>query len=292
MVLVLGALVLALLVAHGTSFPEAGHPEPAPQPAPDVGSCLVRIDAGSVEVVPCQQPHDMETTKTWGALDTVPKDVAATCREAATSYLGQVVTQTPDDVDGWLPDRPHYTGFEIGADRSGAVGGRAWEICVVAPWHSGKYTGSVRHLADLAVRPAAFGVCGTAGSTILVPCDRPHGWEQLGTATIDLAGSGGQIYVTPIVSTLDQRCRTLAAALIGVDDPTYSNQLQIIVDVKITYRVPASKSPAATTGGAGTSGAGSSTVADTALVTCEVQDPAGDLVDSLMGRGNEPLPIK
>lgn len=349
LVVLVAALVLVFLVARGASFPISGHPLAAwPQP-PAVGTCQVLDQEGALQTVPCDRTHSMEVTRTWKATETRPDDLAEVCGDAAGDYLGRVGAQ-PSEVDGWLPDPPHYSAYQWGAPAVDTVGERAWVVCVIAPWRPGDYTGSVHDLSSLEVRPAAFGMCGRPDDPSLIPCDQPHGWEQLGTTTVDLSGTADDAGVAQAAATQTGACQRLAASLIGVADPTYEHRLRIVVDGQLGYlvsvaepggpvTVPTGTSTAASST-AGTNGAMSTTspqesgpvspppssVSQTpspgdrvtsgpagtpgtlsvpqsaitgvgkgravAQLSCQVLDPREDLVGSLMGWGDRPLPVK
>jgi hypothetical protein len=314
------ALVMAFLVARGASFPVAGHPVAGWPPPPVVGSCRV-LDGDALDAVPCGEQHDLEITRTWQAFDTVPKDLATICQDAAVDYLG--AAGRPTGVQGWALDPPQYSAYQWTAPPSETVGGRGWAACVITPWRSGQYTGSIRDLASPADRPAAFGVCGFPDQPILVRCDQPHGWERLGTLSVDLASSGDSAGMARAVTAHQASCRSLAVALIGVADPTYGNRLQIVVDAQAGYALSiggrsgasgpptgAATTPAtagtAITGTAPTSAGSTASPSGTdsgptstgqrarpvALLSCQVLDTRGQLVGSLMGWGDRSLPTK
>lgn len=283
-VILAGALLLAFLVARGASFPVAGQPVVDwPQP-PAVGTCQ-ELDGSALRTVPCDQPHGMEVTKVWQAVDALPKDMIAACVAAADTYLGAV--SNPAVVDGWHPDAPYYSAYQWGAPPTDVVGGRGWTVCLIAPWRPAEYTGSVRSLGSLSDRPAAYGECGLSDQPTLVPCDQPHNWEQLGQATQDLASAGDDQAAAKAAAERLASCDRLAAALIGVVDPTYGDRLQIRVDAtlgstvtigdQITYGfdTPSSTPVPANTPGSSpaTSTAPSSTVPPTAASSTSDSGP-------------------
>jgi hypothetical protein len=311
------ALVMAFLVARGASFPLAGQPVAAWPPPPVVGGCQV-LDGAALDAVPCADPHDLEITRAWQAYETLPKDLASLCGQAAVDYLGGA--GDPTAVQGWALDLPQYSAYQWTAPPTETVGGRGWTACVISPWRSGQYTGSVRNLRSPADRPAAFGVCGFPDQPILVRCDQPHAWERLGSLSVDLASAGDSAGMAKAATAHQASCRSLAVALIGVADPTYGNRLQIVVEAQPGYSIdigerpgvtappstaPPSTAPPSTTPGSPAAGATSSTTASdsghtptgqrarpVAILSCQVLDARGQLVGSLLGWGSRPLPLK
>ncbi len=155
----------------------------------------------------------------------------------------------------WQPDFS-VRGQLIGANVLQRAAGRDWSACIVRPDNLGIYLGSVHDALDTGTSPSAYGDCSPdTNLSILsvVSCSDPHTTERLGTALVP-AGSIS-------AAALSASCRAFAGRMLRTNDPTRGGVLDVVV---------------------GTDD----------LTTCAVVlKGSGQLVGSLIGIGDRPLPL-
>ncbi len=305
-------IVFALAVAVALSAPglfglgQQGRAsaEPLPLPPP-VGSCVVVTGAGynaGVTMVSCQEPHSGEITKTWTAGEDPTASGAAEANEYSYRSGGGVsrfvyfqcygwnteyVGSERGSIGGlWASAPPSYSGEMIYAPPGQRAGKLFWSACLVRPLSSSShptYVGTIRGAGQDSSkpRPGEFGSCLTRsafGATEFIygSCADPHLIEPM---AVD---AGARLNVADPVQQADAlaQCSALVAKRTGSVDPTYGGQLRIAVDALRLRTL---------------------TMAETAQVTpddpadpaeCLVQlTGAGTLVGSIVGLGNNPLPI-
>lgn len=195
-------LVLAagLLIAAPRLMPQqvAGTAEsdwPAP---PAVGACLVMPERGTLEIVPCDRPHDAEVTRNWAAtdpaLDASPSSwTDSACADAAAGYVGRMGTDFDDHAgpgdSQWRPVGPAYHAFQLLAPEAERIGSRGWRACIVRPTMPARYLGTVRDAAsddlDQSAVPEAYRTCLDVRGTVQ-NCTIPHPTEVLALGTVIL----------------------------------------------------------------------------------------------------------
>lgn len=330
-VVLAAALVLAFLVARGASFPQAGRPLAAwPQP-PAVGTCQ-ELDSGALHTVPCSESHGIEVTKTWQAIDTLPSDLVDACFTAADDYLGLAAAPKPVDgwqpdaphysayqwsappADvvggrGWTacliaPWRPsEYTGsvrdLASPADRPAAYGQcgytdgptlvacdqpHDWEQLGQTTVDLGQ-TAALGGVADAAAaheascRKLAASLIGVAdptyGDRLQIVVDGQQGYsitisDQSAGATV--TWGSGDIVVPPVIvtATTAPTAATTAPTTATPSGPSTSGRAPTTTPTDQTHLGPH----------------------PVAILTCQAIDAKEQLLGSLMGLGNRPLPVK
>lgn len=284
---VAGVLALVLAVAAVVFVPRflnpgvAGVATVAPMPTPPaVGSC-VNTMRRSMSVVDCTQLHEGEVTATWIAEDPdrVREATDDSCAAHARDYLGQVVPQL---MENWtLAVLTWETGVTRAPRAQRAEDYYGWNACVVRAPERGRYTGSIRNLADVTTRPAVFGSC-QSYSVGLVPCTDLHDGERLadasGTWIDEQPGRPAGSRLESIEASLSGGCTAVAEAMTGAADPTYDGRLRIIVWVQELGQVPYPDDE--------------TRYATDYLASCEVSAVDGELTGSVVGVGDAELPMR
>ncbi len=271
---------IAVLAASAMFKPDvAGEASAAGFPAPPpVGSC---VDLGAditMSVVDCTGAHDGEISVAVSALDPqgAGKATPGRCEQAVRGYLGGDLTHA---FGGLSLDLIHAGTVVVGAPPRDRIGKYGWSVCVLTA-HGTRYVGTVDSLPDPAQIPPALGACRL--DTTPTSCDEPHDAQQL-------ASAGGLLWGTPfasgdageralaIQSSLQTDCTQVAASLTGAADPTYAGGLSIDVDVSFSSEVliPSFQK-------------GKDVAYD---ARCVVTSTGRPLVHSVLGLGDDPLPL-
>jgi len=252
-----GIIVLILVVVTATVAPTIGGRRVAgsavakvfPEP-PGFGDCAVAPLPGSPE---SGRPTEFVATDiTWGPCtggiageivglrgrdtleDAQGGPTRGWCFRQAAEFAGldtagsQATVRGAPNIEGisWAPT----VGFDArrvvpGDDERRA--GQTWVACLVVPIAPVTYHGTVGRGFESGMIPDEFGLCwdGTDldRDVALIGCDRPHPAELLAT---------GRVYDRSAVATADitQSCRQMAAAIMGVGDPTAGGELVTVID--------------------------------------------------------------
>ena len=202
---VIATVAAAVVVAAGVVALATGGDDAAPVPAPQPGSVAApeRGDCWAVPSrlatdpdhwsddspqVPCSEPHTTETVLSY-PLDEPTREAAEEyvdrCGEAVRNYLG--VDQASWIGWGWMTVLPSREQIEDGASwlRCDAVFPTTFDFGPARV-----LTSTVLAVAD--ERPEEFWVCLDQPVDVLqqplVPCDRPHAYEETGTLAV-IAGA-------------------------------------------------------------------------------------------------------
>lgn len=229
--LVTGIAVVAVLVAVGAVALTTGRddeaPEPAPVPgsvsAPERGTCwAVPTDVVPEDYwyddspqVPCTEEHTSETVLSYPLDEATPEaaeEYVDRCGEAVRNYLG--VDQASWIGWGWINVLPSEEQIDDGAAwlRCDAVFPTRWDFSPLRV-----LTSPVLAAADQ--RAADFWTCLDQPPAVddqpLVPCNRPHLYEQTGTLAVI---SGPQDYPSKAERDREEaQCRrAVPARLAGV----------------------------------------------------------------------------
>ncbi len=295
----LAAVLLAAVVVAPLIGPDAaGFATTAALPTPPTpGSCLVSSPDGLREV-PCGDPHTAEVTAAWPAWDpsVAGVDVSVVrshCWTLGQRYLAEFGLNRETPTDAPQPQGPDWSPvpLTIRTDllwgptrRTDPIG---WQACVVVPQAAGgpntavgQYDGRIVELISMSRRAPALRSCYSGRGSVLptVPCVRPHRGEVLAAATAPLtaaAPKGG----TPGDPSRLAQCRTLAAKLIGVADPTFGGRLRVTVNSKVVSL--------------GLTERGGQLVSQQSVaLQCAVEAPGSRaLTSSVIGLAGAPLPL-
>lgn len=241
-----GFVLLAIAIAamatvpHAVGRPFAGHPEIGPIPNPPTqGSCLppftteAELDAlPTPDTVSCDQPHGAEITLViqldtvaypdppWptSGTDGVLAEPIETCKTQNARFTG---------ASGVSPDQrvaPRYRSKVTVPSRIQWLAGQRWYACSVLPDVPlpVSYVGSAAE-SMFATPPAPFATCAIAPHERAVPCDRPHGAEQITSAY-----TGPTQSWPPLPPNTADSCRQLAKQIIGTSDPEFGGLIEVI----------------------------------------------------------------
>lgn len=215
---------------------------PAPPP---IGSCVGVPDGDEAAVVPCAEPHLQEVTRTVAATDprrdTISQHWDAYCSDPSAAYVGVGAAAPSPPVDTsavvWSLPPPQYAYGLLHAPSTVLARDVGWLACTVRPQGRVAYTGSVRGVGTTPDRPSAFATCGSGTAAPFgfsgVNCVDPHDWQILGqwsgpsgwavSPDGELVPSGEG----PDPAALREACRTDAATILDVADPTYGGVLRV-----------------------------------------------------------------
>lgn len=280
---------------------------------PLVGSCVGVPDGDETAVVPCDEPHLQEVTRTVAATDprrdTVSRHWDSFCGDPSSRYVGVRVAPAPPPTDAsaiaWRLPAPQYAYGLLREQRAGLASGIGWIACTVRPQGWATYTGSVRGVGVTPDRPSAFATCGSGTEAPFgfsgVSCVDPHDWQVVGewpgpsgwavSADGELIPSGEG----PDSTVLQDGCRDFAATILGAADPTYGGVLR--VDVPESFGdalVPPPEAPPAGSP-AGEPGPGrEQALVPGAIYRCLVTpaDAAMQLADGMERWGDRPPPLR
>ncbi len=292
----IAALAAPRLLAPGVVGEGSAAPLPPP---PAIGSCLA-IGADGPGVVPCDQPHWAEVYQTWPpdlftdrwassgdgavprAVDTdhsggTPPAGGSLCMSLIGDYLGAAPT-SKDAL--WARASMLVVAQYITAPADQGVGGHRWSACVVTAPDGEAYVGTM-HNGGVPGNPAPakFQSCVVSGSGTgvgIVSCDHAHRIEILGWLQVSDQMVADGTLVLPPPAQIQQSCVDLARSVTGADDPTYGGQLRISAR-PLTWVATDPPLP------------GSSAVAVPDCFGELVGE--GELVGTVMGLGDAPLPV-
>ena len=295
-VLVLAA-VLALVVraVMAPGIPGSAVAVPIPLP-PAVGSCVVQ-DGSEFTVVPCDTPHTGEIAMSWAAGEPARPPTTAravwadfsmtralpgtdadlTCRDWTENYLGWTAYLAQHRGELWLRPRPLAVGTLIAAPPGQGLPDRHWTACL-ARTADPLYTGTMRDAAGdyEQSRPDAVSVClTTTHARVVFPeCTKAHTVELLGSVPLTQQMMVDRTAAVELTrDQIRQQCESFAATVMGSSDPTHGGQLAVLTE-PVWWQ---SGQPAATTW----------------FPDCLVKLVGqGELVGSLVGLGDGPLPIQ
>lgn len=288
MLLLLLALVAAIALPVLAGKPVDGAPVAAViDPPPAVGSCVGGItsaDPGAAgratpslpvatvvkcsgevtgEIISVTAQRSAPVASTLGEYD----QANPSCRSQVEKYLGTTATTVIAGVQWNLNIDVDVT--TVGPDAHDRAAGRTWSACVLSAADQ-IYPATPLHLSwQSGTLPDAFGLCWAENLVqhgVPTNCTSPHRTQQIGYGFVTQASDTG----TGIVSSASPDdvaagCRTLAATVLKVADPTRGGALTVkVVD--------------------DTSGA--------PFVQCAVAVVGtARLTGSLIGIGNRPLPL-
>lgn len=289
MLLLLLALVTAIAVPLLAGKPVAGAPVAAAIHAPPaVGSCVGDIsypdpgsvDRTSVQTLPVATVVKCSGEVTGEIISVTPRQstpVVSTlgeydqanpsCRSQVEKYLGTTATTVIAGVQ-WNLDIDVEV-VTVGPDAHDRAAGRSWSACVLSAANQ-IYPATPLHLSwQSGTLPDAFGLCWAENLVqhgVPTNCTSPHRTQQIGDGFVAQASdSGTGIVSSASADDVAAGCRTLAATVLKVSDPTRGGELTVkVVD--------------------DTSGA--------PYVQCAVAVVGSRrLTGSLIGIGNQPLPL-
>ncbi len=314
---VAGLFVLLLAAVATVVVPSAldpgtvGRPQAVALPLPPaIGSCVVlgtpsRVDRklpSSVRLVSCDEPHSGEIAMTWPA-GHIPSAKPAAAARGMTFHLTRSLTAAAadarcdgwisdyvgwtryveaHDADLWIPNPPLVVGRLLTAPAGYGLPDRHWTACVVQT-PAQLYVGTVRGAADEYERgrPDAVSVCLSAShAKVAFPeCTQGHTAELLARASltqdmmvnrsVEVTLSGDQIY---------ELCFALAVVMTGAADPTYGGRLSIVTES--VWQLSARANQLAVPAG---------WLVPDCVVTL---NGSGELVGSVVGLGDRPLPVR
>ncbi len=303
LVLVLGlmvALIVPRVLDPGIDGVAVRAPLPLPPPA---GSCLVLPTPLSQEsmqipfelpdysLVDCGEFHDLEVASSWVS------DAPFEWENFNDDYPCSAETGLLYDSANELVPKPWWSAIVnanvmlVQAPATQRLADTGWMACIVTPFPFGKARGSVWDLPDIRFRPADFGNCATAGMQI--SCTDPHSTEYLAWA-FGQQPDDSTVVVTnypalPVESILRESCQTLAADLLKHDDPTFGGRVQIVLEYETIPDQEVWVEPDPDTHWQ------NSEMVPGTITNASCQLLVTDnhwLTDSLVGIGNQPLPIR
>lgn len=304
--MIIGALLGGLVLSVGARVGVPGTAARAALPdLPPAGSC-VRLYAPSQRLVPCTDPHDAEVTASWRAGVGTAQDRGSTCGTATAAYLGR----TPDAASWHPPPVPQIIRVIAGPDRR-VLPTWSWQACVVVPQlpngagagFSGRLAGSAAGPAPAELRscfqilepsgdPATQSSGPRPADTRAVPCRTVHDGEVLAVRRVQVAGPPTISFDSDQLDADPDRaaeCTRQAAAAAGAADPTYGGRLRIQVRVSIAGT---RSGPARVPGQESGSARYQVVIFTDYHQSCSLEAVQGRLIDTLVGVGDDPLPLR
>ena len=279
----IGALILLVAAVTVIAVPGllrpgvAGTAFPAPiPPPPSPASCVVLRAGGTVVPADCALAHDGEVVAVWRASDAAIAGVTAeTCAQLGSL---SVVPRYTQDVAGWQASPVASVSLVVRAPAALQDTANDWAACVVTAGGP-QFSGSLTEVFGLDAVPDVFRRC-SAGPRPSA-CALPHHAERIagtdGSLTDDYTGGSPDGRVFKVQLSLQQSCEAVAATVTGVRDPTYGGRLavEVVVDSTDSYKDPTSWYGTSFRYQAG----------------CVLRTTAGLLTASLVGLGDDPLPV-
>lgn len=204
------------------------------RPAPQVDDVL---DYPTATTGPCPGPDGgpvVGEVVSVDATDPPPARISATdylsglsqCPIDAIGYTGSIAPVV--DVGGgvsvvWAA-QPEFRYTRVGPDRAQRAQGQHWSACLIGADDGSPYRGRLRDVLTAGTLPPPFGSCLAApdpATAELVPCDRPHAAELIGTARL------GPRPVTR--DQLQRACVAFAGRSLRTADPTRGGAIGIRV---------------------------------------------------------------
>ena len=286
-------LVVPVLLTHGSAGSASADPRWI---APDVAACLTIADGGgSIEQVPCVDPHNAEVTTSWplghGPGDPNPKAgypyglvlMPDDCDDDATVYTGESLSA---DRPLWSPLPPLVTARMVWGPDGGPL---HWTACVLGDPGGSTYTGTLRNAnVDFSQpRPAPFTTCLALGELALrqlryVACDQPHRIEMLGYFnTSPEMVARGTVEATVTQDQIAGECDVLTSHVMNTSDLGRLADLRVRSEALWRRSAVGGGSPGSTADQAGL-----------IIPDCFVEYIGdGVLTGSVVGLGSRPLPV-
>ncbi len=260
---------------------------------PRVGDCLrapfaltaavagspPEISVTSVDLGPCEGEVSGEVVAFWetsaAAAQAPSSRFGGPCYRQAAEYAGLQSNGRSTDLPGapaggpvrWKPTIG-FNPFLVVPGEIEQRAGRSWVACLVLPVGGVAYSGTLRDAFSQGL-PAQFGLCFNSANFDVLPslllCDQPHVAELLATGWIR---DRSQVSLPEV----QDACREVAGRLIGADDPTRGEALEIVTDRLTAQSVDRSDGPLTIGCFATTRG-------------------ASELSGSVIGLGERPVPI-
>lgn len=306
MAVIIGALLGGLVLSVGVRVGTPGTAVRAPLPSlPAVGACI-RLYAPVQRQVSCTDPHDGEVTASWRSGVGAAQDRGSQCGAATAAYLGPA-----PDPTGWHPPPIRQFIRVIAGPDHRVLPNWSWQACLAVPeLPGGPGSGFTGRLAGSASTPgpaelrSCFQIPEPGGdptapasgprpaSTRAVPCRSAHDGEVLAVRRVRVAGAPTISFDTDQLDTDPGRgaeCTRQAAAATGAADPSFGGRLRVQVRVSIA----GTRSGPARVAGQESGGARYQVVIFTDYSqTCSLEAVTGRLVDTLVGVGDDPLPLR
>ncbi len=293
----LAALTIRAVMAPGLAGSATAAPMPLP---PAVGSCVV-LDGASVSVVQCAEPHSGEVVMSWSAgvdpadavapeadsrvtfsvVRSLPSGSDRGCAGWTQQYTGWTRYLAEHRNDLWFPPEPLAVGRMLAAPAGAGLPDRHWVACV-ALTADPLYIGTIRGVAQdyEADRPDAVAVCVTTqhAKVAFPQCAQAHTTELL--ASVALTQQMMMSHTVAVDHTsvqVHQLCLKMATQLTGNRDPTYGGQLEVVTE-SVWQQTPQ----------ASVAGVPSWVIPDCLIRVVG----SGELVGSVIGLGDSPLPVR
>jgi hypothetical protein len=256
---------------------------------PGPGTCLL-LERLTPTVVDCALPHHAEITASWWAGDpgapvTDPTRRAALINGSDCYHEAAIALGLDSTNRAWLPIEPVVTARAVQSAPGvqSAVSGteHGWTACVVAPPDGRLFTGSTQ-APTVSSWPDPFARCVTTGTEVaVVDCAQPHGVEVFGR--FNATSRYGSPLPRPDPRVLLDECTELIRHRVGTTDPTFGGLVAIRAQPLLPgWRYDALESDAV----------GHRTVASYPTPFCFIETLSGELMATLIARGNRPVPLR